>query len=144
MVVQRKSGRLRLLDEIRAKAAELTDLLTLFGSCTLCGECLEVCPLTPVSGLDMQEYGGNTPEYVADRLLDMVLRSESCVGCGMCEAVCHLGLPLMLVTQMLAESTDAASELIATLGERNPILRNRRNSHSHQDRHTEPTTNKRI
>jgi ferredoxin len=119
LVVQRQKTRQRLLDEMRSNAIELTDLLAVFGSCTLCGECMEVCPLTPVSGLDMDEYGDSTLEYSAARLLDMALRSESCVGCGMCEAVCHLGLPLMLMTQMLAEVTDPASELIAAFGERN-------------------------
>jgi formate dehydrogenase subunit beta len=119
LVVQRQKTRRRLLDGIRTKATELTDLLTLFDSCTLCGECMEICPLTPVSGLDMDKYGDSTPEYLAARLLDMAIRSESCVGCGMCEAACHLGLPLMLMTQMLAEQTDPASELIAAFGERN-------------------------
>jgi formate dehydrogenase subunit beta len=118
LVARRHRTRERLLGEIRTKAAELADLFTLFGSCTLCGECLEACPMTPASDLDMDGYEENTPEYVAARLLDIASRSESCVGCGMCEAACHLGMPLMLVTQMIAEQSKIRNEIVAAFVER--------------------------
>lgn len=120
LVAQRRKTRQRLLGEIRAKAAELSDLLALFGACTLCGECFEACPLTPVSDLILDDFEDNTPEYVAARLLDVAYRSESCVGCGMCEAACHLGLPLMLVTQMIAEDVEVKHEIVSTFAEGPP------------------------
>jgi formate dehydrogenase subunit beta len=116
LVAQRRKTRQRLLGEIQEKTAELTDLLAVFSSCTLCGACQEACPLTAVSGFDMDVYEDNTPEYIAARLLDVTRRSEMCVGCGMCEAACHLGVPLMLVTQMIAEQAQVRQRISAALG----------------------------
>jgi len=112
---QRHATRQRFLRDIQNKAAELTDLLAMFGSCTLCGECQGACPLTDLSGFDIDHYEANTAEYLTARLLDITRRSESCVGCGMCEAACQVGIPLMLVTQMVAERVQFRQEIIAML-----------------------------
>jgi formate dehydrogenase subunit beta len=119
LVAQRHTARQRILGEIKTKVCEVTDLMALLGSCTLCGECLEACPLTSLSTFDMDEFEDNTQEYRAARLLDIARRSESCVGCGMCEAVCHMGLPLMLVTQMIAERACIRNEIAAVVPEGN-------------------------
>ena len=71
--------------------------------------------MTSLSGFELEAYESNTPEYVAARLLDITRRAESCVGCGMCEAACHLGLPLMLVTQMIAERATAREQILSAL-----------------------------
>jgi formate dehydrogenase subunit beta len=118
LVTQRHATRQRLLRDIRSKVSELADLLAMLSSCTLCAECQGACPLTELSGFDIDNYEENTPDYLAARLLDMAHRSESCVGCGMCEAACHLGLPLMLVTQMMAEQAQVRREIVATFTER--------------------------
>lgn len=119
---QREDTRQRLLADIHERAAEIAKLLALFDSCTLCGECQEACPLTPVSGFDMDSFKENTPEYIAARLLDIVGRSQSCAGCGMCEAACHLGLPLLLVTQMISTRVHLRQEIIAAFGEKKQKL----------------------
>ncbi|NIO41037.1 MAG: hypothetical protein GTO41_13205 [Burkholderiales bacterium] len=62
--------------------------------------------MTPMSDFGMDDYQDNSREYVANRLLDIASRSESCAGCGMCQAACQLGIPLLLVTQMIAEQAD--------------------------------------
>jgi ferredoxin len=116
LVAQRHGTRQRLLGDFQKTATGLTSLLTLFNSCTLCGECQEACPLTLASPFDMGFYEDNTPEYVMARLVDMACRSEACVGCGMCEAACQLGLPIMLVTQLLAERSQIRREIIASFG----------------------------
>jgi formate dehydrogenase subunit beta len=112
LVAQRHKTRQRLLTEVHQKTAELTDLLAMLSSCTLCGECQEACPLFE---FDMNAYADNTPEYVAARILNLTQRAESCVGCGMCEAACQLGVPLMLVTQMLADRTQVRESVVAAL-----------------------------
>lgn len=103
LVAQRHLTRRRFVAEIRETIGELKDLLALFGLCTLCGECQEACPLTLVSDFDLDAYEENAPAYVTARLLEIAARSESCAGCGMCEAACPAGLPLMFVSQMIAE-----------------------------------------
>ena len=115
LVAQREQTRQRLLSEIQSRTAELADLLAMFGACTLCGDCQDACPLTSMSGFELEAYESNTPEYVAARLLDITRRAESCVGCGMCEAACHLGLPLMLVTQMIAERATVREQILSAL-----------------------------
>jgi formate dehydrogenase subunit beta len=116
LIARRHATRQRLMDDIQQKTAELTDLLAMFSGCALCGECQEACPLTSPADFDMEAYTANTPEYVTARLLDIVRRSEACVGCGMCEAACQLGLPLMLVTQMIAEREQVRRSLVEALG----------------------------
>ncbi len=111
LVAQRQQARQRLLHEIEGQAASWLDLAELLGRCTLCGECQGACPLTALSDLDMTAYEGNSAEYVAARLRDMLMRAEMCAGCGMCEAACPQGLPLLLLTQMLAERPDRAAWL---------------------------------
>lgn len=116
LVAQRHRSRQRLLDQMQEQASTLADLCALFGSCTLCGECQEACPLTWFA-FDMDAYDDNTPGYVAARLLNLAQRRESCVGCGMCEAACHLGLPLMLVTQLLAERAQVRQNIQVQLSQ---------------------------
>ncbi len=115
LVAQRQVARRRLLAGMREKAKRFRDFWEIFESCTLCGECQEACPLTTASGFDINGYKENTPEYVADRILDIVRRSELCVGCGMCEMVCHLGIPLTLITQLLADQVQIKHEILAAL-----------------------------
>jgi formate dehydrogenase subunit beta len=117
LVTHRKRARERLLGEMHNKVTELADLMALFSSCTLCGECLDACPLTPKSDFGMDDYQDNTREYVAKRLLDIASRSESCAGCGMCQAACQIGIPLLLVTQMIAERADVRSTIIAAFAD---------------------------
>jgi formate dehydrogenase subunit beta len=112
---QRHKAHQRALTEIRSKVAELTDLVFLLESCTLCGKCQEACPLTRVSEFDIEAYEENTQAYLAARILDIVRRSESCVGCGMCEAACELGIPLMLITQMIRERTSFRQDILEAL-----------------------------
>lgn len=112
LVAQRHRSRARLLDQVQQKASELSDLLALFSSCTLCGECVEACPLSALYEFDMAAYADSTPEYVTARILNLIQRSESCTGCGMCEAACHLGIPLMLITQMMAERAQVKRSVV--------------------------------
>ena len=116
LVTQRRQVRQRLLDEMQRKTAELGDLLALFSACTLCGECQEACPLTPLCALDLDAYEDNTPAYVAARYKDLIQRAEWCTGCGMCEAVCHMRIPLTLLMQMIAERAPARQHIVTAIG----------------------------
>jgi formate dehydrogenase subunit beta len=116
LVAGRRQVRQRLLDEMQRKTAELGDLLALFSTCTLCGECQEACPLTPLCALDLDAYEDNTPAYVAARFKDLVQRAEWCTGCGMCEAVCHMGIPLTLLMQMIVERAPARRHIVTAFG----------------------------
>jgi formate dehydrogenase subunit beta len=117
LVTQRRQVRQRLLDEMQRKTAEPSDLSALFSACTLCGECQEACPLTPLCALDLDAYEDNTPAYVAARFKDLIQRAEWCTGCGMCEAVCHMRIPLTLLMQMIAERAPARQRIVTAIGD---------------------------
>ena len=116
LATQRHAARQRLLDEIQNKTADLADLLALFDSCMLCGQCQDACPLALT--FDVDAYEDNTPGYVAARVLDLARRAESCVACGMCEVACRLGIPLMSLVRLFAERAQVGQDLVAALAER--------------------------
>jgi ferredoxin len=72
--------------------------------------------LDELATFDMDDYEDNTSAYLAARMMDLVRRSESCSGCGMCEAACQLGLPLMVITQMLAERAEMKQKIVEAFG----------------------------
>jgi Pyruvate/2-oxoacid:ferredoxin oxidoreductase delta subunit len=100
LAVQRREARQRLLDEIQAQ-----DLYELLAPCTLCGACLEACPLSPK--LDVHSFEGNTPRYVAARLQSLALQAEQCAGCGACDDACPQRIPLLLLARLFAERPQA-------------------------------------
>ena len=116
LATQRHAARQRLLDEIQSKTTDLADLLALFDSCMLCGQCQDACPLALT--FDVDAYEDNTPGYVAARVLDLARRAESCVACGMCEVACRLGIPLMSLVRLFAERAQVGQDLVAALAER--------------------------
>ncbi len=116
LATQRHAARQRLLDEIQSKTTDLADLLALFDSCMLCGQCQDACPLA--LAFDVDAYEDNTPGYVAARVLDLARRAESCVACGMCEVACRLGIPLMSLVRLFAERAQVGQDLVAALAER--------------------------
>jgi len=75
---------------------DLGCVLSIFANCTLCGECLKVCPIF--------EFGKTGPLQNASLVEELVLISRwlaSCTGCGMCEQKCEQDIPLSLLVNSL-------------------------------------------
>jgi Fe-S oxidoreductase len=83
---------------------DLGSILAWFTGCSLCGECLQACPLydEEFAGLINRRStlpAGRTP------LGDVVNLSRwlaSCAGCGMCEEECKMHVPLFLLISALS------------------------------------------
>jgi CO dehydrogenase/acetyl-CoA synthase alpha subunit len=76
---------------------DLGCVLSIFANCTLCGECLKVCPIF--------EFGETGPLQNASLVEELILISRwlaSCTGCGMCEQKCKQEIPLSLLVNSLS------------------------------------------
>lgn len=75
---------------------ELGSFLGIFARCTLCADCLDVCPLYNGELTGMLGVGKNQEERRA--LLPELVRLSrwlaSCSGCGMCQEACEHGISL--------------------------------------------------
>jgi len=74
--------------------------LSWFATCSLCGDCLDACPLYngELSGL----LGVHGARPALAELVDVSRWLASCSGCGMCEAACDQGVPLMRLISPLS------------------------------------------
>ena len=79
---------------------DLGHVLAWFANCSLCGDCLDACPLYngELSGM-LGVHGAHPP---LAELVDVSRWLASCSGCGMCEAACDHGVPLMLLISSLS------------------------------------------
>jgi ferredoxin len=109
LAVQRREDLHRLLDEIQPD-----DLYKLLAPCTLCGDCLDVCPLSPK--FDVHSFEGNTPRYVAARLQSLALQAEQCAGCGACDDACPQRIPLLLLARLFAERPQSRQAALNVVG----------------------------
>ena len=95
----RANVRKKLLEDLQSNCRfnDLGCLLALFANCTLCGECLRVCPLY---------NGGNAAPQARISLLEELVHISrwlaSCSGCGMCEEMCKHDVPLTLLVSALS------------------------------------------
>ncbi len=85
-----------------------------FSACIRCFACRNVCPVcscreccfdsTPPQWLGKAENPVENSFYHLTRALHMAGR---CVGCGECERVCPMGLPVMLLNRKLSQDLEA-------------------------------------
>lgn len=68
-------------------------ILAWLANCTLCGRCLDACPLTSKRSVDRN---------VLAQLVEISRWLASCSGCGMCEQACDEDVPLTLITSGLS------------------------------------------
>src|SRR3990170_4232306 len=104
--VAKKGARARaeLMEALPLRFNDVGSLLAWLSRCTLCGDCLDACPLYDgeLSGL----LGGERPHAGGNALLaelvDVSRWLASCAGCGMCEQACTCDVPLTLVIAALS------------------------------------------
>ncbi|HLB64143.1 MAG TPA: Coenzyme F420 hydrogenase/dehydrogenase, beta subunit C-terminal domain [Anaerolineales bacterium] len=101
---KRAKARAELMEALPLRFNDVGSLLAWLSRCTLCGDCLDACPLYDgeLSGL----LGGERPHAGGNALLaelvDVSRWLASCAGCGMCEQACTCDVPLTLVIAALS------------------------------------------
>lgn len=85
---------------------DLGSVLAWFANCSLCGDCLDACPLYngELSGL-LGVHGARPP---LAELVGVSRWLAACSGCGMCEAACDQRVPLMLLISSLSHQIQGA------------------------------------
>jgi formate dehydrogenase subunit beta len=118
----RQSEKKKLFDEIEKKLNGLDGLTEIFGRCIGCHGCSKVCPIcycklcefeSPDSEYrpshyetELRKKGGlkvpaGTLYYQLGRLTHIGI---SCVGCGQCEDVCPVDIPIAIIFKKIGES----------------------------------------
>jgi len=84
--------------------SDLGSILAWFSNCSLCGDCLDACPLYDgeLGGLLGMRSGRLGSRPLLAELVQVSRWLASCSGCGMCEQACSNGVPLMLLVAGLS------------------------------------------
>ena len=127
---KRETERKKLFDEIEAKMKGLDGFIDIFGKCLGCHGCSKVCPIcyctlcefeSPDSEYkpsnyesDLKKRGGlrvppGTIYFQIGRLDHIAI---SCVGCGACEDVCPVDIPISIIFKKIGESVQKLFDYI--------------------------------
>lgn len=130
-VIEREVALWRL-SEARARLAERTlaelgliesskDAITaMLGSCILCGECIEACPLSDETMREALKKGRDS--FLA-ALVEYERRLMSCSGCGMCQTHCPVDIPLAAINRVLSRQVQAQFNYIPGRDVKDPLPR---------------------
>jgi formate dehydrogenase subunit beta len=139
---KRDAAKKKLFNEINTKMKGLDGLIEIFGRCIGCHGCSTVCPICYCKLCEFDssdsEYKPSTYEselkrrgglkvppgtiyYHLGRLAHMGI---SCVGCGSCEDVCPVDIPLSIIFKKVGESIQQIFEYIPgkNIEEKIPLL----------------------
>ncbi len=127
---KREAEKKKIFDEITPKLTGMDGLINIFGKCIGCHGCSKVCPICYCKLCEFEssdsEYGPshyeselrrrgavrvppNTLYYHLGRLSHIAI---SCVGCGSCEDVCPVDIPLSIIFKKIGESVQHMFEYI--------------------------------
>ena len=127
---KRDAERKKLFGEIEAKMKGLDGFIDIFGKCLGCHGCSKVCPIcycklcefeSPDSEYkpsnyesDLKKRGGlrvppGTVYFQIGRLDHIAI---SCVGCGACEDVCPVDIPISIIFKKVGESVQKLFDYI--------------------------------
>lgn len=119
-----------LFDELETKMNGMDGLIEIFGKCISCHGCSKVCPICYCKLCEFEspdvEYGPSKYEselrkregirvppgtlfYQIGRLTHI---SVSCVGCGQCEDVCPVDIPVSIIFMKVGESVQKMFDYI--------------------------------
>jgi len=119
---KREAEKKKLFDEIGTKTKGLDGLIDIFGKCIGCHGCMRVCPICYCKLCEFEstdsEYKPSSYEselekrgalrvppgvvYFQIGRLDHI--TLSCVGCGACEDVCPVDIPISIIFKKIGES----------------------------------------
>ena len=127
---KREVEKKKLFDEIDAKMTGIDGLVEIFGRCIGCHGCSKVCPICycKLCGFESSDFEYRSSNYEADfrkrggirvpprtlfyhlGRLDHI--SISCVGCGSCEDVCPVDIPISVIFKKIGESVQKMFDYI--------------------------------
>ena len=119
---KREVEKKKLFDDIEVKEKGIDGLIEIFGKCIGCHGCSKVCPICycKLCGFESSDFEYRPSNYEADfrkrggirvpprtlfyhlGRLDHI--SISCVGCGSCEDVCPVDIPISIIFKKVGES----------------------------------------
>ena len=127
---KREIEKKKLFDELETKMNGMDGLIDIFGKCIGCHGCMRVCPICYCKLCEFEssdsEYkpsnyeselnkrGGlrvppGTVYYQLGRLTHVGI---SCVGCGACEDVCPVDIPVSMIFKKVGESVQKVFDYI--------------------------------
>lgn len=106
---KRSKAGAEIVRSVPQRFSDVGSLLSWFAACSLCGDCLDACPLydgelSGLLGVGGTRYGG---QALLAELVDVSRWLASCSGCGMCQEACTSGVPL---TRLIAALTHRIQE----------------------------------
>ena len=127
---KREVEKKKLFDDIEVKEKGIDGLIEIFGKCIGCHGCSKVCPICycKLCGFESSDFEYRPSNYEADfrkrggirvpprtlfyhlGRLDHI--SISCVGCGSCEDVCPVDIPISLIFKKVGESVQKMFDYI--------------------------------
>lgn len=96
LVDKRAEKRSALMGNETLLPQDMTTALAMFARCTLCADCLDVCPLYDgeLAGMLGVGEGRNSGHSLLAELVKVSRWLASCSGCGMCQQSCVHGVSL--------------------------------------------------
>jgi len=127
---KREIEKKKLFDELETKMNGIDGLIEIFGKCIGCHGCSKVCPICycKLCGFESSDFEYKPSNYETDfskrggirvpprtlfyhlGRLDHI--SISCVGCGSCEDVCPVDIPISIIFKKIGESVQKMFEYI--------------------------------
>ena len=127
---KREIEKKKLFDELETKMNGIDGLIEIFGKCIGCHGCSKVCPICycKLCGFESSDFEYKSSNYETDfskkggikvpprtlfyhlGRLDHI--SISCVGCGSCEDVCPVDIPISIIFKKIGESVQKMFDYI--------------------------------
>jgi formate dehydrogenase subunit beta len=101
---RRKEATARKLEEMGLADANMGVIMGYMSKCTLCGDCVEACPLCTD---ELSEAFKQGKETFINAFVNHSDRLVSCAACGMCQAHCPEDIPLCAINRALSQRIQA-------------------------------------
>ncbi|MFW6120942.1 MAG: Coenzyme F420 hydrogenase/dehydrogenase, beta subunit C-terminal domain [Petrotogales bacterium] len=127
---KRETEKKKLFDELETKMNGIDGLIEIFGKCIGCHGCSKVCPICycKLCGFESSDFEYQPSNYETDFRKKGGIRvpprtlfyhlgrldhiSVSCIGCGSCEDVCPVDIPISVIFKKVGESVQKMFDYI--------------------------------